>query len=302
MFNPIFGPLKSRRFGWSLGIDVSGQAKQCNFDCLYCELVAKKPQEHMQDILAPTLILNALKSALDKLESPLDVCTTTANGEPTLYPYLKDLIVGMQGLIPKGVQTLILSNGSRFGVSEVQEALVHYDIVKFSLDAIWPKVFSRIDRPHKDLSLAKILEGVLDFAPKYGGFLVAEVLLVAGVNDNPAHIKDLADFLRQVPNLRRIDLSTIDRPPAHQAKPLEPAKLQELMAHFQGLPLSLPKRVLEQTQVPSSKEAFLELLRCRPLSVEEARCYLSARQLQELQEMGALQTKQVGQIHFYYHP
>ncbi|BEG56390.1 Radical SAM domain-containing protein [Helicobacter sp. NHP21005] len=302
MFNPIFGPLKSRRFGWSLGIDVSGQAKQCNFDCLYCELAAKKPLDTMQDILTPDFILNALKSALDKLKTPLSVCTTTANGEPTLYPHLKELIVRMRDLIPKGVQTLILSNGSRLGVAEVQEALVHYDIVKFSLDAIWPKVFSRVDRPHKDLSLAKILEGILDFAPKYQGFLVAEVLLVEGVNDDPMHIKDLADFLRQVPHLGRIDLSTIDRPPAHGAKPLGPAKLQDLTAHFQGLPLSLPKRVLEQVQIPSSKEAFLELLRCRPLSVEEARCYLSASQLQELQEVEGLQTKKVGQMHFYYHP
>ncbi|CRF47529.1 Fe-S OXIDOREDUCTASE [Helicobacter heilmannii] len=302
MFNPIFGPLKSRRFGWSLGIDVSGQAKQCNFDCLYCELTAKKPQEAMQEVMPPNLILNALKSAIDKLNTPVNVCTTTANGEPTLYPHLKELIVGMQSLIPKGVQTLILSNGSRLGLAKVQEVLVHYDIVKFSLDAIWPKVFSRIDRPHKGLFLATILEGILDFAQKYQGFLVAEVLLVAGVNDNPAHIKDLADFLRQVPNLRRIDLSTIDRPPAHRAKPLEPAKLQELTVHFQGLPLSLPKRVLEQAQIPSNKKAFLELLRCRPLSVEEARCYLSASQLQELQEAGALQTKQVGQMYFYYHP
>ncbi|BCZ16788.1 Radical SAM domain-containing protein [Helicobacter sp. NHP19-003] len=301
MFNPIFGPLKSRRFGWSLGIDVSGQTKQCNFDCLYCELAAKKPLERMQDTMPPTFILNALKAALDNLNTPLSVCTTTANGEPTLYPHLKELIVGMQGLIPQGVQTLILSNGSRLGILEVQEALMHYDIVKFSLDAIWPKVFSRVDRPHKGLSIGQILKGILDFAPKYQGFLVAEVLLVAGVNDNPAHIKDLADFLRQVPHLGRIDLSTIDRPPAHRAKPLELAKLQELTAHFQGLPLSLPQRVLEQAQIPSSKEAFLELLRCRPLSVEEARCYLGAGQLQELQEVGALQTKQVGQMHFYYH-
>ena len=38
----IFGPINSRRFGVSLGIDLSGDIKQCNFDCLYCELEAKK--------------------------------------------------------------------------------------------------------------------------------------------------------------------------------------------------------------------------------------------------------------------
>ncbi|GMB89649.1 Radical SAM domain-containing protein [Helicobacter ailurogastricus] len=301
MFNPIFGPLKSRRFGWSLGIDVSGQAKQCNFDCLYCELTAHKPTARMQNVLPPDFLLNALKRALEKITTPLNVLTTTANGEPTLYPHLKELIIGMQALVPSGVQTLILSNGSRLGVPEVQEALMHYDIVKFSLDAVCKKVFSRVDRPHKDLSLEKILNGILDFAQKYRGFLVAEVLLVAGVNDSEAHIKDLASFLRRVPNLARVDLSTIDRPPAYKAKPLETTKLQELAAHFQDLPLSLPQRVLEQTQVQSTKEAFLELLRCRPLSVEEARCYLNIAELQELQKTGLLQIKQVGQMHFYYY-
>lgn len=34
----IFGPVKSRRFGLSLGIDLSPDFKSCNFDCLYCEL------------------------------------------------------------------------------------------------------------------------------------------------------------------------------------------------------------------------------------------------------------------------
>ncbi|MEA2100218.1 MAG: hypothetical protein U9P72_08810, partial [Campylobacterota bacterium] len=36
--NIIFGPINSRRFGMSLGIDLSPALKQCNFDCLYCEL------------------------------------------------------------------------------------------------------------------------------------------------------------------------------------------------------------------------------------------------------------------------
>ena len=38
----IFGPVQSRRFGESLGVDLSPQIKQCNYDCLYCELKGKK--------------------------------------------------------------------------------------------------------------------------------------------------------------------------------------------------------------------------------------------------------------------
>ena len=39
----IFGPVASRRFGMSLGIDLSPDKKRCNFDCIYCELEPAKP-------------------------------------------------------------------------------------------------------------------------------------------------------------------------------------------------------------------------------------------------------------------
>ncbi len=38
MSDILFGPVASRRFGKSLGIDLSPARKQCNFDCVYCEL------------------------------------------------------------------------------------------------------------------------------------------------------------------------------------------------------------------------------------------------------------------------
>ncbi|MCF0208121.1 MAG: radical SAM protein, partial [Bacteroidaceae bacterium] len=36
--SPIFGPVKSRRFGISLGINLMpDDGKICTFDCIYCE-------------------------------------------------------------------------------------------------------------------------------------------------------------------------------------------------------------------------------------------------------------------------
>ena len=36
--SPIFGPIKSRRLGVSLGINLlPGDGKVCTFDCIYCE-------------------------------------------------------------------------------------------------------------------------------------------------------------------------------------------------------------------------------------------------------------------------
>lgn len=33
----LFGPVPSRRFGWSLGIDLTPY-KTCSFDCVFCQL------------------------------------------------------------------------------------------------------------------------------------------------------------------------------------------------------------------------------------------------------------------------
>ena len=87
----IFGPVNSRRFGLSLGIDLSTSTKQCNFDCVYCELTRLKPQQKQQTITPPQDILDQLEKAFIQYPK-LDVLTITANGEPTMYPHLEELI------------------------------------------------------------------------------------------------------------------------------------------------------------------------------------------------------------------
>jgi wyosine [tRNA(Phe)-imidazoG37] synthetase (radical SAM superfamily) len=87
----IFGPVHSRRFGVSLGIDLSSSSKQCNFDCLYCELAPMQAITRQHDITPVATILSDLQYALT-LHPNIDVITLTANGEPTMYPYLNELI------------------------------------------------------------------------------------------------------------------------------------------------------------------------------------------------------------------
>ncbi|TSA87004.1 radical SAM protein [Helicobacter mehlei] len=298
----VFGPLRSRRFGWSLGIDLSGAIKQCNFDCIYCELAKAKPIDRMYTILPLEMIVQAVQEALANCPVRLDVLTTTANGEPTLYPHLLDLICALKPLTPPHTQTLILSNGSLFGKPEVQRALHHYDIVKFSLDATLSPVFKKIDRPSKNLCLESILEGILDFANQYSGMLVAEVLVVQGVNDAPEHIQALVSFLQQVKNLARVDLSTIDRPPSYKVQPTSHAQLLQLATHFENLPLSLPSRTTppQMPHLHLTPSAFLELLKRRPLSVEESLHYMPKSALDDLLAHHAIILRKVGLVDFYY--
>ncbi len=100
----IFGPINSRRFGNSLGIDLSPALKQCNFDCLYCELAPAITVDKQNHTIKVPQIIDELKQYLDE---KIDVITITANGEPTLYPYLDDLVNEIDK-IKNSTETLIL--------------------------------------------------------------------------------------------------------------------------------------------------------------------------------------------------
>ena len=125
MSNIIFGPIYSRRFGKSLGVDLSPGKKQCNFDCLYCELDPAKTMDKQDEVLSVAEIATAIKIALSE-HKDIDFLTLTANGEPTLYPYLSELIDEINTF--KGTtKTLILTNAAMIDDEKIQEALVKLD-------------------------------------------------------------------------------------------------------------------------------------------------------------------------------
>ncbi len=300
----VFGPVLSRRFGKSLGVDLSPSKKQCNYNCIYCELGKAKPIERMEEVVKVEILINAIQNALNNLTTPIDVLTITANGEPTLYPHLLELIQSVKPFL-KGVKTLILSNGSLFYEPKVQQALKEFDIVKFSLDAIDLKAFERVDKPYsKDIN--KILEGILSFSQIYQGQLVAEVLLIKGVNDSANNLKRIADFLKKI-NIARVDLSTIDRPSSFKAPKLSEDELLKCSLFFEGLCVSLPKRTATQADqakklISCGIDELLALISRRPLSAEEAPLILDPNAFKHLETLlnhKQITIKKVGSLEFY---
>ncbi|MBY0540244.1 MAG: radical SAM protein, partial [Campylobacterales bacterium] len=140
----IFGPIPSRRFGISLGVDLSPSKKQCNFDCLYCELEGAKTVDKMDSSPSVSEIISAIKENLEK-HSKIDVITLTANGEPTLYPKLDELVEEINK-IKGNIKTLILSNGSTIYKKDIFNTLLKIDTVKLSLDCVSEKCFKKLDR------------------------------------------------------------------------------------------------------------------------------------------------------------
>ncbi len=264
----IFGPISSRRFGKSLGIDLSPGKKQCNFDCLYCELDPAKTMAKQDEVLPVKQIVKAVQEGLQE-HGDIDVLTVTANGEPTLYPHLGELIDEINRI--KGdTKTLILSNAATIDDPKVQEALLKFDEVKLSLDCATQKCLKKLDRSHEGINVEHIKEGMLAFKEKYKGALIIEILVVATLNDRAEEIAALNDYLLKL-RPDRIDLGTIDRPPAFDVKPVSYETLLAISHRFDpSLPLYIASRKkADITPSSYSNKEILDTLLKRPLTQED---------------------------------
>lgn len=264
----IFGPIHSRRFGKSLGVDLSPSKKQCNFDCLYCELDPAKTIGAYDDVVRMDEVMDALEKALSE-HPDIDFITLTANGEPTLYPYLSELIDEIDKV--KGeTKTLILSNAATIDDPKVQEALLKLDEVKLSLDCATQKCLKKLDRVHSGIDVEKIKAGMLAFKAKYEKPLVIEILIVKTLNDSPEEIEQLNAFLLKL-KPTRIDMGTIDRPPAYEVQPVSYEALLAISKQFDAsLPLYIASRKKADARASNySEEEILETLSMRPLTPED---------------------------------
>ena len=296
--NTIFGPINSRRFGSSLGIDLSPALKQCNFDCLYCELSPSATTDTQIKTIEVSTIIGQLKSHLNE---KIDVITITANGEPTLYPYLDKLIDEINKIKGK-TQTLILTNSSTLTDEKVFNSLLKLDQVKLSLDAISEDIFRKIDRPHKDIKIEEIVKKVIDFSKIFNGKLFIEILFVHGINDTEDEIKKLSNLLLQI-KATRIDLGTIDRPPAYPVSGLSYKELHSASLLFDAsLPIHIASRIhAEPNNSSYSDEEILNTLDKRPLTAEDIDLLFdkdSKKRLSELVKSSKIVKKMVGNLEF----
>ncbi|MDQ7044962.1 MAG: radical SAM protein [Sulfurimonas sp.] len=296
--NIIFGPINSRRFGMSLGVDLSPDAKQCNFDCLYCELAPMLTVDAQSIVVEIKTIINELKKHLSE---KIDVITLTANGEPTLYPKLSELIDEIDK-IKKQTQTLILTNSATLIEKKVFEALLKLDQVKLSLDAVSPDIFKKIDRPHESIKIEEVVSKVLEFSKIYKGKLFIEILFVHGINDTKDEIEKLNDVLLKV-KCERIDLGTIDRPPAYPVMGISYKELFEASQLFGStLPIHIASRVhAEPNNAYYSDEDIINTLDKRPLTQEDINLLFdkpSVEGLNRLIASGEVVKKSVGKLEF----
>lgn len=301
MYKYLFGPVYSRRFGVSLGIDLSPEKKSCNFDCLYCELGKGKPTDNIHKEPNPEEILKEIKDFLSKNRQP-DYITITANGEPTLYSRLDNLISEINK-IKTNSKTLILSNSSIIYKENIQKTLTKFDTVKLSLDAVSEEIFRKVDKPLKGISIHQIIKGIKNFRKIFKGKLIIEVLIVKFINDDVNEIKKLSKVLKEL-NPDRIDLGTIDRPPAYRVFPVSNKQLYEFAEIFEKeyLPINVVER--KDIYIPEFELTEVEIintLKKRPLTIEDIEnifSFQTLKRIEKLEKEGKIERKVINSKEF----
>lgn len=206
----IFGPVPSRRLGFSVGIN-NIPPKVCSYACVYCQLgKARRMQYRREAFYRPDELFDQCQRHLEQLEDKVDYLTLVSDGEPTLDQNLGKLI---RLLKTTHIPVAVISNSSLIYMEDVRTALLEADLVSLKMDSACFPTWKRINKPVKGLSLEKVKAGMREFAIEYRGKLLSETMLVRGLNDNKENLTVTAEFLQSLqPHKSYLAIPT--RPPA----------------------------------------------------------------------------------------
>ena len=304
MEHHVFGPVPSRRLGFSLGVDLIPH-KHCTFDCIYCQIGRTTHKETERRSFAdPDLVV---RQVMEKVEEgrAIDFISLSGSGEPSLSADMGLIIKELKRRI--AIPVVLITNGSLLFRDDVRREASLADLVLPSLDAASEDIFQEINRPHADLSLAHLLSGLKAFRKSYKGKIWLEVMLIKDINDDP---QQLNLFKQIIPGLRAdmVQLNTVTRPPAEStATPVEGRKLAAVARRI-GPACEVIAAFDREARTPGRgawQASVIETLKRRPLSLEDiVRTTGVSRDtakagLRELAREGRIKVVRVGRKWFY---
>lgn len=208
----IYGPVPSRRLGLSLGIDIV-PAKICTLDCIYCQLGrTTEKSTARRDFFDLPAVLSELKNRLSDGVTA-DYITIGGSGEPTLNSQLGALIDGIRGLTD--IPVAILTNGTLLYRPDVRAECTKADLVIPSLDAGDAAAFEAVNRPAPDISIEKLVSGLVQFRQEFSGQIWLEVFLIEGINTAVEQIHEIAAQIRRI-HPDKVQLNSAVRPAAEK--------------------------------------------------------------------------------------
>jgi wyosine [tRNA(Phe)-imidazoG37] synthetase (radical SAM superfamily) len=239
----IFGPVKSRRFGVSLGINLLPvNSKFCNFDCVYCECGWTKKTSKVKDVLPSSKnIINKLIEKINLWSDQsyhIDSITFAGNGEPTLHPnfeeIVKDTLLTRDILLPDA-NVVVLTNSTMLHKSSVVDVLKKVDSCMFKLDAGTESMYKKINQPLGGITLQQTIDRIMSFpSPPIIQSMFVRGEVDGQMIDNTTP-NEVAKWLEKIVEIKpeQVIIYTVDRPTAQAG--LEKVTICELSNIFNQL-------------------------------------------------------------------
>ena len=219
--SPIFGPIKSRRLGVSLGINLlPGDGKVCTFDCIYCECGLNAQRRPKSKLPTRQQVAEALEQKLQQMQAEgiaPDVLTFAGNGEPTAHPdfaHIIDDTLALRDRYFAEAKVSVLTNATRIVNDDVFDALKRVDNNIVKLDTVDINYITRVDRPVGRYNLEDIIARMKAFE----GRCVIQTLFMRGVDGDGISVDNttpeyVIPWLEAVTHIapREVMIYTIDR-------------------------------------------------------------------------------------------
>jgi wyosine [tRNA(Phe)-imidazoG37] synthetase (radical SAM superfamily) len=264
----LFGPVPSRRLGFSLGVDLVAP-KTCSMDCIYCELGPTTDRTVCRSCSVDVdEVLRELESVLSE-RPKIDYVTLSGSGEPTLNSRLDDVIRGIRRAT--GARVAVLTNATLMTDPAVCSALDLADVVLPSLDAVSPDAFERINRPHPSLDPAAIVRALAAFSRSSKAEVWLESVFVSGVNDSDCEVDLLrAAVLTIAPE--RVHVNTVVRPPAVPGTlPVSPGALEAIARRLgsRAEVIATPPASTQRRMEGDADDVVVAMAARRPITVDD---------------------------------
>ncbi len=285
----VYGPVASRRLGRSLGIDLV-PSKTCTLNCVYCQLGARaEPTMERKAYVDPEEVCAEVREVLRSGADP-DYLTLSGAGEPTLDSHFGDVAGRLQELGDTPVA--LVTNGTLFHREEVRRGCSAIDLVLPSLDAGDEETFRRLNRPHPDLRLEDIVDGLCRLRDEQNARMWLEVFVVPGINTGTEQVEALARAVERI-SPDRVQLNTAVRPPTEESVRAAPREQLERVRDKIGpeCEIIVPAESIGQGGGSSAAEDILSMLRRRPCTADDVAAGLSISVQQVLKELENLRRR-----------
>jgi wyosine [tRNA(Phe)-imidazoG37] synthetase (radical SAM superfamily) len=202
----IYGPVKSWRFGMSLGIDPLFYTSTCSFNCIYCQL------GHIQNITNEMKVYVETNKVVSDFKEHIqdygdfDVITFSGSGEPTLASNLGEMARKLKKI--SSAPLLILTNATHLDNEQVIQNLQEMDRIIVKLDAWSEDMLQKINRPAPGVTLKKIQDSILKLKDRLNAEIDLQIMVM------PINIKEIhqmGEFMKQL-GPSHVQLNTPKRP------------------------------------------------------------------------------------------